>query len=122
MNTVLLVEDSLTERELLTSYLRQAGMNVLTAHNAQEAKAQLQAQRPDLVILDIILPDQSGFEICRELREDTDTKQLPVLICSTKGTNADKMWSSMLGANGHLTKPIEEAEFIQTVRQLMMQV
>lgn len=118
MTTVLLVEDSLTETEVLTHYLRQAGLIVVSVKSGEEAQLKLQSQKPDLVILDVILPGQSGFELCRELKTNSNTQSIPVVICSTKGTEADKLWGSMLGADAYIPKPIDQQKLMQTIRQL----
>ena len=118
MTTVLLVEDSLTETQLMTHYLRQAGVTVISVTNCQDARLKLQMQQPDLVVLDVILPGQSGFELCRELKTDTKMKRIPVMICSTKGTDADKLWGSLLGADAYLSKPVDQKEFTNTVLRL----
>ncbi len=119
MNTVLLVEDSITEMEILTSYLKQAGLNVITAQSSEEAQAKLHDPKPDLIVLDVILPGQSGFELCREIKADLTTTSIPVIICSTKNTDVDKMWGDMLGANAYLCKPVDQTAFIQTVQNLI---
>ncbi|BAZ70521.1 two-component response regulator, CheY subfamily protein [Fischerella sp. NIES-4106] len=118
MITVLLVEDSLTETEVLTHYLRQAGLSVVSATNCEEARIKLSQQKPDLVIVDVILPGQSGFELCRELKTHTNTSQIPVVICSTKGTEVDKLWGAMLGADAYLPKPVDQKELTNTVLRL----
>ncbi|MBD0344196.1 MAG: response regulator [Coleofasciculus sp. Co-bin14] len=118
MVTVLLVEDSLTETEVLTRYLRQGGVNVVSVKSGEEAQLKLQSQKPDLVILDVILPGQSGFELCRELKTNASTQQIPVVICSTKGTEADKLWGSMLGADAYIPKPVDQKQLMQTIQQL----
>jgi DNA-binding response OmpR family regulator len=119
MTTVLLVEDSLTHTEMLTHYLRQAGLTVVSVTSGEEAQKKLQLQKPDLVILDVILPGQSGFELCRELKTNSSTQRIPVVICSTKGTDADKLWGSMLGADAYIAKPVDQKQLIQTIQQLM---
>lgn len=118
MTTVLLVEDSLTETEVITRLLRQAGLNVISVTSGEEARLQLQSQKPDLVILDVILPGQSGFELCREIKTNSNTQAIPVVICSTKGTEADKLWGSMLGADAYIPKPINQQALMQTIQQL----
>lgn len=120
MTTVLLVEDSLTETEVLTRYLRQAGLTVVSATSGEEARIKLQGSKPDLVILDVILPGQSGFELCRELKTNVSTRQIPVVICSTKGTEADKLWGSMLGADAYIPKPIDQQKLMQTIQSLVI--
>lgn len=118
MITVLLVEDSLTETEVLTRYLRQAGLGVVSVTSGEEAHLKLEHSKPDLVILDVILPGQSGFELCRQLKSNSSTKAIPIVICSTKGTEADKLWGSMLGADAYLPKPVNQQQLIQTIQQL----
>lgn len=118
MTTVLLVEDSLTDTHLLTQYLRQVGLVVVSVTNCEEARLKLQLHKPDLVLLDVILPGQSGFELCHELKTNINTKQIPVIICSTKGTEADKLWGSLLGADAYIPKPVDQKELTNTVLRL----
>ena len=80
--------------------------------------SELQLQKPDLVILDVILPGQSGFELCRELKANANTQKIPVVICSTKGSKADKLWGSMLGADAYIPKPVDQKQLMQTIQQL----
>jgi two-component system, chemotaxis family, response regulator PixH len=119
MSTVLLVEDSLTDREVMKHYLQQAGLAVVSANSVEEAQTKLQAQKPNLIILDVVLPGQSGFELCRELKTDPTTSQIPIVICSTKDTDVDKMWGNLLGADAYLPKPVLETELLQTIQQLI---
>lgn len=119
MSTVLVVEDSITEMQILTNYLRQAGLVVVSAQSGEEAQVKLSRQTPDLIVLDVILPGQSGFELCRELKADPRTSQIPVIICSTKDTDVDKMWGNLLGANAYIPKPVDPTLFLTTIRQLI---
>ncbi|MEC4984977.1 MAG: response regulator [Oscillatoria sp. PMC 1068.18] len=119
MKTVLIVEDSVTERQFLSGYLQNAGFIVVNASSVEEAQEKLSQQKPDLIFLDVILPGASGFEFCRELKTNPDTKNIPVVICSTKNTDVDKMWGNMLGANAYLTKPVKSDEIHQTLKQLI---
>ena len=119
MATALIVEDSLTDRDLLTRYLQQFGITVTSAQSSEEALKMLQSAPPDLVFLDVVLPGQSGFEFCRDLKTTESTQNIPVLICSTKGTDADKLWGSMLGADAYLTKPVDQQLLTQTLEKLM---
>jgi two-component system, chemotaxis family, response regulator PixH len=119
MATALIVEDSLTDTALLTHYLQQCGLKVMSAQSSEEALKMLQTMPPDLVFLDVVLPGQSGFEFCSELKTTESTRNIPVIICSTKDTKADKLWGSMLGADAYLTKPINQQELAKIVEQLM---
>jgi DNA-binding response OmpR family regulator len=119
MSTVLLVEDSMTDREIMNRYLQQLGFSVVNAKSSEEAHLKLQTEKPSLIILDVILPGQSGFELCREIKSDPDTSQIPVFICSTKDTDVDKLWGSMLGADAYLPKPIQPNDLVRTIKQFV---
>jgi len=119
MKTVLLVEDSLTEMQLLTNYLQKLGLIVVSAQSGEEAQTKLINQTPDLIVLDVILPGQSGFELCRELKADPKTSKIPIVLCSTKDTDVDMMWGNLLGANAYLPKPVDPTALLSTIRQLM---
>lgn len=119
MGTALVVEDSLTEREIITQCLKQAGINVSTAASGEEALEKLSSNLPDLIVLDVVLPGRSGFEICRELKAEAKTSNIPVIICSTKGSDMDKFWGMKQGADAYIPKPIDQAEFVRTVQELI---
>ncbi|MEO1403191.1 MAG: response regulator [Cyanobacteria bacterium J06635_1] len=119
MVTALIVEDSLTDRERLTDYLQQSGITVISVQSSEEAILKLQARLPDMVFLDVVLPGQSGFEFCRNLKTNEQTQDVPVVICSTKSTEADKLWGSMLGADAYLSKPVDHQQLIETIQTVM---
>jgi two-component system, chemotaxis family, response regulator PixH len=118
MNTVLVVEDGLTDMEILSRYLQQAGYSVISAKSSEEAQEKLDSSKPDLIFLDVILPGKSGFEMCRELKTNPNTSQIPVVFCSTKDSDVDKMWGTMLGADAYISKPINQDELAVTLKQL----
>lgn len=120
MSTVLIVEDSLTDAEVLKHYLGQAGFSVVNVFSGEEASVKLQTYQPSLIVLDVILPGQSGFELCHEIKTNDRTKQIPVIICSSKGTEVDKIWGSMLGADAYLAKPVELQQLMQVLEQLVL--
>lgn len=119
METALVVEDSLTDKEILTLCLQSQGIKVLTAKSAEEAFDQVKNHQFDLIILDVVLPDRSGFEICRELKELDETRKIPIIICSTKGSEMDKFWGMKQGADAYLAKPINQEELVQALKQLV---
>ncbi|AKG22653.1 response regulator transcription factor [Calothrix sp. 336/3] len=118
MNTILVVEDGLTDREIINGYLKQAGYYVINAIDADETKEKLSQNKPDLIFLDVILPGKSGFEICRELKDNPTTSQIPIIFCSTKNSDVDKMWGTMLGADAYLAKPIQKEALMDVIKQL----
>lgn len=119
MSTALVVEDSSTDLQIFTRCLQQGGLNVLTANSGEEALTTLTSQKPDIIILDVVLPGSSGFEICREIKNAIATSNIPVVICSTKGGPMDKFWGMKQGADAYLSKPIDQEEFVRTVKQLI---
>ncbi len=117
--TALVVEDSLTDMQILIGCLQQGGITVLSAQSGEEAFLAVARQKPDVIILDVVLPGCSGFEVCRELKSNDATSDIPIVICSTKGGEMDKFWGLKQGADAYLTKPIDQEEFVQTIRQLI---
>ncbi|MBN3950429.1 MAG: response regulator [Nostoc sp. NMS7] len=119
MNTVLVVEDGLTDMEIISCYLQQAGYSVISATSSEEVQDKIDKNKPDIIFLDVILPGKSGFEICRELKSNPNTIKIPVVFCSTKNTDVDKIWGNMLGADGYLSKPIEREELMIMLNRLI---
>jgi len=119
MNTVLVVEDGLTDMEIISRYLQQAGYSVISATSSEEAQDKIDKNKPDLIFLDVILPGKSGFEICRELKNNPNTSKIPVVFCSTKNSDVDKIWGNMLGADGYLSKPIDREELVVVLKRLL---
>jgi two-component system, chemotaxis family, response regulator PixH len=119
MSQVLIVEDSKTEMEKLKRRLEQGGYSVQGVTSGEEAEIRLKQQKPDLIVLDVILPGESGFELCRKLKDDPNTKSIPIVIYSTKDKDMDRTWGSMSGADAYLSKSVEEDVFMQTVSALM---
>jgi len=118
MKNILVVEDGLTDAQFATLYLQQAGYKVIVAKSSEEADEKLKTYKPDLILLDVVLPGKSGFEFCHKLKTDAQNKLIPIAICSTKNTEADKMLGNMLGADAYLAKPLDQGELINTVRKL----
>jgi len=119
MSTVLVVDDSMTEMQVITSCLQRGGLSVQTATSGEEALVKISSQRPDVIILDVVLPGRSGFELCRDLKSEAGTSAIPVVMCSTKGSEMDKFWGMKQGADAYITKPIDQEKLLQTVKQLL---
>ncbi|MEO1693177.1 MAG: response regulator [Cyanobacteria bacterium J06631_6] len=118
MGYTLVVDDSATERSIITGCLKGEGINVSVALSGEEALTKIQHDFPDLIVLDIVLPGRSGFEICRELKGSEDTNKIPIILCSTKGTEMDKFWGMKQGADAYILKPINQAELVGKVKEL----
>ena len=119
MSIVLVVEDTPSELELISNYLRDSGYTVIGATDAKEALNKVLKQKPDVVVTDVVMPGMSGFELCRTLKKNPVTEQLPIIICSSKNQEIDRFWGMKQGANAYLAKPIDQEEFVRTVKQLI---
>lgn len=119
MGSALIVDDSSTERKILTSYLQELGISVSVAESGEEALEKISGSMPDLVVLDVVLPGKSGFEVCREIKAGANTGKIPIIICSTKGSEMDKFWGMKQGADAYISKPVDKDEFLSAVKKLM---
>ena len=119
MGYTLIVDDSATERSIITGCLKEVGINISVALSGEEALEKIEQNCPDLIVLDIVLPGRSGFEICRELKNSENTSKIPIILCSTKGTEMDKFWGKKQGADAYIPKPIDREELIRTVKNLI---
>lgn len=118
MGYTLVVDDSATERSIITGCLEGVGINVSVALSGEEALTKIQQDSPDLIVLDIVLPGRSGFEICRELKGSDTTNKIPIILCSTKGTKMDQFWGMKQGADAYILKPINQEELVGKVKEL----
>ena len=108
MKTILLIEDSATERRVLESTLQSSGWTVLHAEDGEMGLRRVQQERPDVVLLDVVLPGQNGFQICRRIKRDEETRNIKVVILSSKNLESDRYWGLKQGADAYLTKPVDE--------------
>jgi two-component system, chemotaxis family, response regulator PixH len=118
MTTILIVEDNSAERELICHYLREGGYNVITAIGAQEALNLACDKKPDAIITDVVMPGMSGFELCRKLKQTPDTEKIPIVICSSKNQEIDRLWGMKQGANAYITKPFNREDLIRAVKSV----
>jgi twitching motility two-component system response regulator PilH len=121
MATILVIDDSLTEREYLKEILESTGFQVLTAINGEEALNTLKTNQPDIIFLDIVMPQMNGYEVCRKIKENPKTKSVPIIICSAKSEEFDRYWGMKQGADAYITKPFRPKELLQTMKTLIKQ-
>lgn len=112
MNRALVVDDSNTDLARIRGILGDAGCLVITASNGVEAVAKAKAEKPGIIFLDIIMPDMDGYQACRLLSQDPETRDIPVIFVSTKGGKTDRAWGQMQGAKGYVTKPYTPDEIL----------
>jgi two-component system, chemotaxis family, response regulator PixH len=118
LTTVLIVEDTPSEMELMSLYLREGGYTVMSSANAQDALLLAAQHRPQVIISDVVMPGMSGFELCRSLRKNPDTANIPVIFCTSKNQDIDRLWGMKQGANAYITKPFSREDLLHTVESL----
>ncbi len=116
---VLTVDDSLTVRKIVAMTLERFGFRVMSAADGMQALARLNEQRPDLILLDITMPRMDGYQVCKTIKQNPYTKQIPVLMLSGKDGFFDKVKGKLAGATDYLTKPFQEDELIKAVEKHM---
>ena len=116
---ILVVDDSPTERFFLTDLLTKSGYEVLTAENGDDALAKIRLERPALVVMDVVMPGSSGFQITRALNRDPATQSIPVILCTSKSTETDRIWGLRQGARDYVTKPVDAIELLAKIAELV---
>jgi twitching motility two-component system response regulator PilH len=112
---VLVVDDSPTDQQYLRELLSKSGYEVILASGAEEALAKAKSAPPDLILMDVVMPGLNGFQATRQLTQDVATKHIPVIICTTKNQETDRVWGLKQGAKDYVMKPIDEAELLQKI-------
>lgn len=118
IKNVLIVDDSPTDTHLLGEILKKNGFNVSAAGNAQDGIAKAKQEKPDLVLMDIVMPGMNGFEATRAISRDPETSHIPVIIISTKGQETDKAWGMRQGAKDYMVKPVDEKILMEKIKAL----
>ena len=119
MARILIVDDSPTEMYKLTGMLEKHGHEVLKAENGADGVALARQEKPDAVLMDIVMPGMNGFQATRQLSKDAETKAIPVIMVTTKDQDTDKVWSQRQGARSYLVKPIEEHDLLQVLEGVL---
>lgn len=117
VNSVLVVDDSSPDLERLRAVVSKAGCRVMTAKSGKEAVAKTKSEKPDLVLMDIVMDDLDGFGACRQIVSDDDTKDIPVVFVSTKKQRADRLWAERQGARSLVSKPYTEEAILSEIRK-----
>jgi twitching motility two-component system response regulator PilH len=119
MAQILIVDDSPTEMYKLSSMLEKHGHTVLKAENGADGVALARQEKPDVVLMDIVMPGLNGFQATRQLSKDAATSHIPVVIITTKDQETDKVWGRRQGAKDYLTKPVDEDTLLRTLNAVL---
>lgn len=118
IGTILIVEDTLSEMELLSHYLRESGYLVIHAATAQEGLEKAIEQKPDVIVTDVVMPGMSGFELCRKLKKHSVTEKVPIVICTSKSQEIDRLWGLRQGADAYITKPFTREQLVRAIKSV----
>jgi len=116
---ILIVDDSLAEVKLMQAVLEKAGYWPVALHDPRKIEATVAVERPSLILLDVVMPERNGFQACRELKKNDETRSIPVVIVSSKNTDSDKFWAQQQGADGYVIKPFTPAELLGAVQRFV---
>ncbi len=119
MVTVLVVEDTPSQMELMNIFLQEGGYSVIRASNAKEGLEQARLYQPDAIITDVVMPGMSGFEFCRKLKRDLELQKIPIIFCSSKNKDIDRIWGMRQGAEMYLTKPFTKQQLIGAIKSII---
>ena len=115
---VMVVDDSPTERAYLDNLLKKKGFEVILVDSGEVAIERAKSERPDLILMDVVMPGLNGFQATRAITRDEATKHIPVIICTTKDQETDKIWGLRQGAKNYLVKPVKQTELLAMIEAL----
>lgn len=116
IKNILLVDDSKTELHFLSDLLSKRGYNVRTAENADDAMRRLGEEKPDLILMDVVMPGQNGFQLTRAITRDPRFANVPVIMCTSKNQETDKVWGMRQCARDYIVKPVDADELVAKIR------
>lgn len=118
IKTILVIDDSPTERYILSQMLLSGGYEVSTAASGEEGIERAKQIKPDLILMDVVMPGTNGFQATRALAKDEATKDIPVIICTTKNQETDRVWGMRQGAQDYITKPVDGPALLAKIAAL----
>ena len=118
VHKILVVDDSKTELHHLSELLGKRGFSVRTAENGEEAMRRLAEEKPDLILMDVVMPGQNGFQLTRAITRDPRFADVPVIMCTSKNQETDKVWGMRQGARDYIVKPVDADELMRKIKAL----
>ncbi len=119
MTKILIVDDSPAEIRLMQSFLDRAGYSSVAVHDPMRLEQMIDLEHPNLILLDVVMPQRNGFQACRELKGNADYARIPVLMVTSKNSESDKFWGKQQGADGYVVKPFTSEDLLGAVRKLV---
>ena len=115
---ILVVDDSKTELMYLTDLLTKSGYTVYTAENAEDAFRRLAEDKPELILMDVVMPGRNGFQLTRAISRDPLYADIPIIMCTSKSQETDRVWGMRQGARDYITKPVNADELMAKIKAL----
>jgi twitching motility two-component system response regulator PilH len=115
---ILIVDDSPTERHVLNDLLTKAGFEVVTSDNGEDAIVKAKQVKPDLILMDVVMPGLNGFQATRAISRDPETRTIPIILCTSKSQETDKIWGLRQGARDYVVKPVDRDELLGKINAL----
>lgn len=115
---ILVVDDSPTERLAMTELLMKHGYTVVVAESGEQAITMSKQELPDLILMDVVMPGMNGYQATRTITREEATRHIPVIMCTSKGLETDKIWGMRQGAHDYLVKPVDHAELLAKINTL----
>jgi DNA-binding response OmpR family regulator len=118
MKKVLIVDDSQAEVRLIQSFLQQGGFHSVGISDPTKIEETIEEERPNVILLDVVMPQRNGFQACRELKSQDLYAKIPVILVTSRSTPSDRYWGEQQGANGYVAKPFTPEELLDAVKRL----
>ena len=115
---ILIVDDSSTNRHVLFEMLARHGYRCILAESGKEAIEKAKSEKPDMVLMDVVMPDMDGFQATRAITRDEETKHIPVILCTSKNQETDRLWGLRQGARDYVLKPVDEKDLLRKITAL----
>ncbi len=119
MAKILVVDDSPTQQANMVRIIEKLGHDAITADNGLAGIEKAKSEKPDLILMDVVMPELNGFQATRKISRDPETGDIPILMVTTKGQETDKVWGKRQGAAGYIVKPPKEDELIAQINELL---
>jgi twitching motility two-component system response regulator PilH len=115
---ILVVDDSPTERLAMTEFLTRNGYEVVTAETGEDAIARSRSDLPDLILMDVVMPGMNGYQATRTISRWETTRNIPIIMCTSKGLETDKIWGMRQGAYDYLVKPVDHSALLTRIKSI----
>ena len=119
MKTIVVIDDLKSELDLMATYLTNAGYSIITANSGEEGLALILEKKPDAIVTDWMMPKIGGLDICRKLRKNPETAQIPIVACTAKNRDVDRMWAVKQGVKAYVTKPCTQDQLVEAVEMVI---